>query len=73
MLGLFLLAGAAGLLAFALFRVRAIPWWLAVPVVLSQLFLPAFFRSRESYVFGIVWVALGLALAVCGRSREKQP
>ena len=61
--------GAAALLAVGFIRARAVPWWLAVPAVLAQLFLPAFFMFRQSVVFGVVWVWLGLALAVFPRSR----
>jgi hypothetical protein len=66
MAGCLTLLAADGLLVVALIRVAAVRWWLTLPVVLSQLFMLAFFAPRQSLAFGAVWVVLGLALAAFG-------
>lgn len=69
--GCLILAGAAGILAIALLRAPEIRWWLTLPLALSQLFLVAFFRPGQSAAFGLMWVALGLAMTAIG-TRQSQ-
>jgi hypothetical protein len=66
MVGCLTFLAADGLLVVALIRAPAVRWWLTLPVVLSQLFILAFFAPQESLAFGVVWVVLGLALAAFG-------
>jgi hypothetical protein len=66
MAGCLTLLAADGLLLVALIRVPAVPWWLTLPVALSQLFILAFFAPRQALAFGVVWVVLGLALGAFG-------